>query len=216
MAPPANDWDTVPLDPSQRSGILTQASLLATMAKDTQTDPVRRGKFILNQILCQNIPSPTPAIVALFQPMDTSQTMRVQFEQHRDDTVCATCHNLIDPLGLPFEHYDGTGAVARHRPRYGAGRDRRAGGVPFDGIPQLSQLIVTNPETRACYATQWFRFANGRLEGDTDQDYLTWLSSGFTPRRQADRSGRLDRAERQLPQLMPSVGHTTPPAGSSP
>ena len=54
-------------------------------------------------------------------------------------------------------------------------------GVPFDGIPQLSQLIVTNPETRACYATQWFRFANGRLEGDTDQDYLTWLSSGFTP-----------------------------------
>ncbi len=128
VAPPANDWDTVQLDPSQRSGILTQASLLATMAKDNQTDPVRRGKFILNQILCQTIPSPTPAIVALFQPMDTSQTMRVQFEQHRDDPVCATCHSLIDPLGLPFEHYDGTGAWRDTDRGMDAGRDRRARG----------------------------------------------------------------------------------------
>jgi hypothetical protein len=214
--PPANDWDKVQLDPSQRSGILTQASLLATMAKDRQTDPVRRGKFILNQILCQTIPSPTPAIVALFQPMDTSQTMRVQFEQHRDDPICATCHSLIDPLGLPFEHYDGTGAWRDTDRGMDLDVTGALEGVPFDGIPELSQLIVGNPETRACYATQWFRFANGRLEGDSDSDYLTWLSSGFTPdAKLIDLVASIAQSD-SFRYITPASASTTPPAGSSP
>jgi hypothetical protein len=214
--PPAHDWDKVQLDPSQRSGILTQASLLGTLAKDTQTDPVRRGKFILNQILCQTIPSPTPAIVALFQPMDTSKTMRVQFEQHRDDQICATCHNLLDPLGLPFEHYDGTGAWRDTDRGMDLDVTGALEGVPFDGIPQLSQLIVGNPETRACYATQWFRFANGRLEGDSDSEYLTWLSSGFTPdAKLIDLVASIAQSD-SFRYITPASASTTPPAGSSP
>jgi hypothetical protein len=216
VAPPANDWDKVQLDPSQRSGILTQASLLGTLAKDSQTDPVRRGKFILNQILCQTIPSPTPAIVALFQPMDTSQTMRVQFEQHRDDPICATCHSLIDPLGLPFEHYDGTGAWRDTDRGMDLDVTGSLEGVPFDGIPQLSQLIVGNPETRGCYATQWFRFANGRLEGDSDTDYLTWLSSGFAPdTKLIDLVTSIAQSD-SFRYITPASASTTPPAGSSP
>jgi len=216
VAPPANDWDMVQLDPSQRSGILTQASLLGTLAKDTQTDPVRRGKFILNQILCQTIPSPTPAIVALFQPMDTSQTMRVQFEQHRDDMICATCHDLIDPLGLPFEHYDGTGAWRDTDRGMALDVTGSLEGTAFDGIPQLAQLIVANAETRGCYATQWFRFANGRLEGDTDQDYLRWLSSGFTPdTKLLDLVTSIVQSD-SFRYITPASASTTPPAGSSP
>ncbi len=220
VAAPANDWDRVDLDPSQRSGILTQASLLATMAKDNQTDPVRRGKFILNQILCQTIPSPSPAVVALFQPMDTTQTMRVQFEQHRDDPVCATCHNLIDPLGLPFEHYDGIGQWRDTDRGMALDVTGSLEGTPFDGIPQLSQLIVANPETRGCYATQWFRFANGRLEGDSDQDYLTWLSSGFTPDTKlidlVTSIVQSDSFRYLMPLAATATATTTPAAGSAP
>ncbi len=216
-APPATDWDRVDLDPTQRSGILTQASLLATMAKDSQTDPVRRGKFILNQILCQTIPSPSPDIVALFKPMDLSQTMRVQFQQHRDDPVCATCHNLIDPLGLPFEHYDGTGQWRDTDRGMDLDVTGSLEGTPFDGIPELSQLIVTNPETRGCYATQWFRFANGRLEGDADQDYLTWLSSGFTPdTKLLDLVTSIVQSDSFRYITPASASTTTPPAGSAP
>ena len=106
----------------------------------------------------------------------------MQFEQHRDDPICATCHNLLDPLGLPFEHYDGTGAW-RDTDRGMALDVTGAHGRAFRSTASRSwrSCSPTCPETRACYATQWLRFANGRLSGDTDSAYIDWLMSGFTP-----------------------------------
>src|SRR4051794_30530569 len=75
----ADDWVRAPLNTSQRVGLLTQASLVATMAKEDRTDPVRRGKFVLNQILCRTVQPPPPSIVAMFQPLDLSKTAREQF-----------------------------------------------------------------------------------------------------------------------------------------
>jgi hypothetical protein len=183
---PANDWDQMDLDPNQRAGILTQASLLATMAKDDTTDVVRRGKFVLQQLLCRTVPAPSADIVAMFQPLDLSKTKRDQFAQHRTSAVCASCHQYLDPLGLPFEHYDGIGHwqdTDRGMTLDVTGQIFDAAGNPhdFDGVPQLAQLIVTMPETRECYTTQWFRFSTGRLDGDADKPYLDWLSAGFTP-----------------------------------
>jgi Protein of unknown function (DUF1592)/Protein of unknown function (DUF1588)/Protein of unknown function (DUF1595)/Protein of unknown function (DUF1587)/Protein of unknown function (DUF1585) len=176
---PANDWDRVDLDPSQRAGILTQASLMATLAKDTQTDPVRRGKFVLNQILCQSISPPSPQVMALFKPMNLALTARDQFAQHRVDPVCMTCHDTIDPLGLPFEHYDGMGQWRDTDRGMALDVTGAIEGTAFDGIPQMAKLVVDNPETRGCYVSQWFRFNAGRLNGDSDQPYLDWLSSSF-------------------------------------
>jgi hypothetical protein len=189
---PANDWDQMDLNPAQRTGILTQGSLLATMAKDDSTDPVRRGKFILQQILCRNIMAPSADIVAMFQPLDLSKTKRDQFTQHRTSAACAGCHQYLDPLGLPFEHYDGTGKWRdndRGMTLDVTGDIVDAMGVQnnFDGVPQLAQLVVQMPEARSCYATQWFRFTTGRLEVNddpkmnplSDAPYLGWLSSGF-------------------------------------
>jgi len=189
---PANDWDQMDMNPVQRLGILTQGSLLATMAKDGNTDPVRRGKFILQQILCRNIAAPSAAIVAMFQPLDLSLTMRDQFTQHRVNTVCNTCHQFLDPLGLPFEHYDGEGKW-RDTDRgmtldvTGDIVDQNGNQINFDGVPQLAQQLIQMPEARSCYATQWFRFTTGRLEVTDDPStnplsdipYLTYLSSGF-------------------------------------
>ena len=76
-----DDWKQVKLNPGQRAGLLTQASLLATMAKQDRTDPVRRGKFVLNQILCRSVNPPSPEIVAMFQPLDLSKTARDQFTE---------------------------------------------------------------------------------------------------------------------------------------
>jgi hypothetical protein len=189
---PANDWDQMDLNPVQRMGILTQASLLATMAKDGNTDPVRRGKFILQQILCRTIAAPSADIVAMFQPLDLSLTMRDQFTQHRVNTVCNSCHQFLDPLGLPFEHFDGEGKWRdndRGMPLIVTGDivDQNGNQIDFDGVPQLEQQLVQMPEARSCYATQWFRFTTGRLEVSddpktnplSDVPYLTYLSSGF-------------------------------------
>jgi hypothetical protein len=178
-APPASDWGRIALNASQRSGLLTQASLLATLAKDTQTDPVRRGKFVLTQILCGNISPPSPEVQALFKPLDLNLTARDQFTQHRVDPVCATCHNTLDPLGLPFEHYDGIGRWRDNDRGMAIDATGAIQGTPFNGVPQLAQLVVDNPDTRACYVSEWFRFTNGKLNGDIDQPYLDWLSAGF-------------------------------------
>ena len=186
VAAPAVDGDRMDLDPTQRSGILTQGSLLATMAKEDRTDPVRRGKFILQQILCRNIPAPSAAIVAMFQPLDLSKTARDQFTQHRQSVACNQCHQYLDPLGLPFEHYDGVGKWRdddRGMTLDVTGDIVDADGLThhaFDGIPQLAQLLVDMPEARTCYTAQWFRYSSGRLDGDTDKAYLDWLTSGFT------------------------------------
>jgi hypothetical protein len=175
-----DDWERVQLDPSKRRGLLTQASLLATMAKQDRTDPVRRGKFVYNQILCKNVNPPSPEIVAMFKPLDLSKTARDQFTEHRTNPVCASCHQILDPLGLPFEHYDGAG-VWRDTDR---GMDIDASGQvegqAFNGIPEMAKLLADIPEARACYVSEWLRFAEGKLNSDADQDYVNWLMTRFS------------------------------------
>ena len=173
------------LNTSQRVGLLTQASLLATMAKEDRTDPVRAGSSCLNQILCRTVQPPPPAIVAMFKPLDLSKTARVQFTEHRTNEVCGSCHNTIDPLGLPFEHYDGIGqwrdtdrgmeidATGRIAPRTGTEH-------PFDGVPAMARLLADMPDARACYAEEWMRFAEGKLNSDADTAYVDWLMTRFT------------------------------------
>jgi hypothetical protein len=177
---PAEEWGRVDLDATQRRGILTHASLLATMAKSDQTDPVRRGKFVLQQILCRNIPSPSAEIVAMFKPLDLSKTARDQFTEHRENPVCNTCHMYLDPLGLPFEHYDGAGRWRDTDRTMAIDATGAIDGQPFDGVPALAELLVDKAAARACYGAQWFRNAVGRLEENADQPYLDWLAADFS------------------------------------
>ncbi len=188
---PATDWDRVELDPTRRSGLLTQASLLATMAKEDRTDPVRRGKFVLERLLCRNVIPPPPAAVAQFKPLDLSKTARQQFESHNQiSPACGACHKTLDPLGLPFEHYDASGQwrdddrgmtidVTGKVDRIGPD-GKVAESIPFDGIPGLASVLVDLPDSRTCYVAQWFRFASGRLNNDSDKNFLDWLSAKFT------------------------------------
>ena len=180
-----DDWLPAKLNTSQRVGLLTQASLLATMAKEDRTDPVRRGKFILNQVLCRTVQPPPPAIVAMFKPLDLSKTAREQFTDHRTNPVCASCHNTIDPLGLPFEHYDGVGQWRDNDRGMGidaTGSIATTDGTdhPFDGVPAMARLLADMPDARACYAAEWMRFAEGKLNADGDKVYIDWLMTRFT------------------------------------
>jgi hypothetical protein len=178
----ADDWVRAPLNTSQRVGLLTQASLLATMAKEDRTDPVRRGKFVLNQILCRTVQPPPPSIVAMFQPLDLSKTAREQFTQHRTNEVCASCHNTIDPLGLPFEHYDGIG---QWRTMDQTVAVDSTGAILLDGQMQtfpdalaLAQLLAASPQAQACFAKQMTRYALNRW--DTAADAASIDSSATT------------------------------------
>jgi hypothetical protein len=175
-----DDWVRVPLNTSQRVGLLTQPSLLATMAKQDRTDPVRRGKFILNQVLCRSVAPPSPEIVAMFHPLDLSKTAREQFTDHRTNPVCAMCHQFLDPLGLPFEHYDGVGKWRDTDRGMAIDATGTLDGKDFDGVPQMAQMLADKSDARSCYIQEWLRFSEGRLNSDADQPYVDWLMTRFT------------------------------------
>ena len=91
----------VDLPAGQRSGVLTQASVLTVTSYPNRTSPVLRGKFLLENILNDPPPPPPPDAGALDESqVNIHGTVRQQFEQHRSKPVCASCHVRMDPLGF--------------------------------------------------------------------------------------------------------------------
>ncbi len=127
-------FQKVSLKGQKRLGILTHASVLAVTSNPTRTSPVKRGKWILDNIL-GTPPPPAPAGVPELEKGELVGTLRQQLEQHRANAACASCHKLMDPLGLAMENYD---AIGRWRQQ-----DR---GQPIDSSAELATgETVRNP-----------------------------------------------------------------------
>ncbi len=95
---------------SPRGGVLTQASVLTVTSNPTRTSPVKRGKWILEQILGTPPPPPPPNVPELKEEAVLTGTLRERMEQHRTNPSCASCHAKMDPLGFGFENFDAVGA----------------------------------------------------------------------------------------------------------
>ena len=182
-APASGAVGRIDLDPKQRAGLLTQPALLATFAKANGTDPVHRGKFVWESLLCKSIPAP-PANAKIQAPTITpGTTARQRYTQHRTDPTCASCHQVMDPIGLAFEHYDGIG---RWRDKEGSLTIDVTGSLmgtdvdgPFDGAVELAQKLAASRDTAACAVRQLFRFALGRYETVEDEPTISKLADGF-------------------------------------
>ncbi len=101
----------VTLDDPNRHGLLGQGSILALTSVATRTSPVFRGKWILTNLL-NTPPLPPPENVPSLEESTKDigpKTVRERLETHRADSVCASCHNIMDPLGFALENFDATG-----------------------------------------------------------------------------------------------------------
>jgi len=96
--------------PASRGGILTQASILTLTSNPTRTAPVKRGKWVLEQLLGTPPPPPPPDIPELDERKQLTGSLRQVMEQHRENPICASCHARMDPIGFAFENYDAIGA----------------------------------------------------------------------------------------------------------
>jgi hypothetical protein len=170
--------------PAERAGILTSPAVLAVTGTFDGTSPVARGVYVLEQILCSGTPPP-PASAAIVPPLpDPDLTTRDRWAAHSDDPACASCHQLIDPIGFTFEEFDGIG---RHRSEENGHPVDASGGIPSMGIEdgslvggaQLAKAVAASAELRSCVATQWLRFAFGRLETPSDADTIEALAGAF-------------------------------------
>jgi hypothetical protein len=154
------------------SGILTLPALLAIQAKPAESSPIYRGKFVREALLCQQLPAP-PANIPKPPEVDPSSSTRERLSQHEVDPSCVGCHQLLDPIGFGFEHYD---AIGRYRELDGGEPVDASGKViatrdmdgEFEGVAELGSRLAGSAEVEECVARQWFRFAIARFEQDMD------------------------------------------------
>jgi hypothetical protein len=139
----------VPLPPnSPRGGILTQATVLVVTSNPDRTSPVKRGLFILDNILGTPPPPPPPNVAPLEAAVAAVKgrppTLRESLKLHRSEALCNSCHRRLDPLGLAFEHFN---ALGRWRDKEQGQPIETAGelltGESFKDVRELKRILVT-------------------------------------------------------------------------
>ena len=178
----ANTYTRVNLDPKQRSGVFTQASMLAGYARPDQSSPIKRGQWLRVRLLCQELPDPPANVPELPMPV-AGVSNRERFAMHTNNPACSGCHNLIDGLGFGLEAYDGIG---RFRTMDQGVAVDSSGNITssdidgaYNGAPELAARLASSAQVRDCAPTQWLRYAIGRKAEDADGCSLLQLKQAF-------------------------------------
>ncbi|MFM8420370.1 MAG: DUF1592 domain-containing protein [Verrucomicrobiota bacterium] len=155
-----------------RGGILGMPATLAATSFPTRTSPVRRGVWVLEQVLGEHVPPPPPDIPQLEaqEPKRVEGlTLRQRTELHTKDPVCANCHRALDPIGFGLENFD---AIGRWRDRNEAGvaidsAGKLPAGPAFSNPAELKRLLAgREPDLARNLAERFMAYALGRpLEG---------------------------------------------------
>ncbi len=155
----------VSLANGERGGLMTQASVLTVTSNPTRTSPVKRGKWVLEQLLGTPPPPPPPNAPLLEdEGRKLTGSLREQMLQHRENPSCAACHTDMDTLGFAFENFD---AVGRWRDKDGEQVIDPSGELPagkrFAGPAELKQILLDRKDdfTR-CIAEKMLTYALGR------------------------------------------------------
>ncbi|HTA19906.1 MAG TPA: DUF1592 domain-containing protein [Polyangia bacterium] len=155
---------------SHRGGFLTQASFLTVNSHPTSNSPVLRGKWILEQLMCQTIaPPPNAAMAQLAPPAANApaQTLRDRLTVHHMNP-CAVCHVVMDPLGFGLENFD---PIGQYRTMDGTLPVDSSGTLPdgrsFNGAIELEGIVAKDPGFASCIAQKLYTYALGRAPQTT-------------------------------------------------
>lgn len=168
-------WEWVELDPSQRAGVLTRAAFLTRYGRYATSAPIRRGVYVLEEVLCMNFPD--PPVDANDDPPQSGDdgegptTVREEIDVRTSGDDCQTCHVLINPAGFLFERYDGIGGWQDVEITTGLPVDSR-GELPVSDVMgpmqdavELSDALAQSQDARTCFAEKWVTGAFG-VDGD--------------------------------------------------
>ncbi len=161
-----NEWRRVAVEPAVRGGLLGQAAVLTVTSNPGRTSPVKRGKWILEQLLDDPPPMAPPNVPSID---DASRrrlagTLRERMEQHRADPGCAGCHARMDAFGFALERYD---PIGQRRDKDGNGlpvdTHSQIAGQPIDGLVGVkAYLLERRSDFIRCLATKMLIYALGR------------------------------------------------------
>jgi hypothetical protein len=168
--PPPPDLDPshfqrVSLRQTPRRGVLTHGSVLLITSNPTRTSPVKRGKWVLDNLLNAPPPPPPPNVPELREGKELKGTLRQRMEQHRDDPLCASCHARLDPIGFGLENFDAIGAWRTKEGDFPIdATGRLAGGESFQGAQELIGILAQTKRDQfvRCLADRFLTYALGR------------------------------------------------------
>lgn len=197
----AAEW---PAD-APRSGLLGQVGFLALASHPVSSSATLRGKFVRERLLCEVVAAP-PANVdtSIPEPSGTTPTLRDRVAEHLTDPSCNGCHQVMDPIGLALENFDGIGRF--RATDNGASIDATGDldGVPFDGPVSLAIALRDHPRFAPCLVRHVYRYTNGRLETNGERELVRELAVAF------ERDGF--RVRSLLLELVTTPGFRTPGA----
>jgi hypothetical protein len=175
-----SDFRRVAVQSEARRGLLGQGSILTVTSAPNRTSPVTRGAWILENLLGSPPPLPPPDVPALPETQSgqgiTQQlaTVREKMTQHRASPTCRSCHQIMDPIGLALEHFDGIG---RSRTTDAGFAIDAAGqlvdGTAVDGAPSLRAALLAYPDAFSQTLTEkLLMYAVGRRAHHTDMPFV--------------------------------------------
>jgi hypothetical protein len=175
---PGGGFQKVALEPSHRSGLLTQASILKITADGSVTSPILRGVWVNERILGRHIPPPPENIPAIEPDIRGAISIRDQLAKHTNSTSCASCHDKIDPSGFALESFD---PIGQFRTAYGTKKSSAKvdpsgitpDGKTFKGFSGWRQIYLDKPDvlTRA-FAIQVLSYGVGSEMRFSDRPHL--------------------------------------------
>jgi hypothetical protein len=192
--PTGDEWAWVELDPQQRGGLLTRAAFLTVYGSAKVHSPIRRGVFVIEEMLCTGLGEPPPNASDIpveggeVEDDDGNTSVRsvrddVDVRTQGDD--CQACHRLINPVGFSFEHYDAIGGWQDEELISGLPIDA-TGDLPFSDVQgpltdalDLSDRLATSTQVRECFADRWMTRALGQPPGPEDECARDWVLERF-------------------------------------
>jgi hypothetical protein len=168
-----DDFQKVPVDTSQRLGLLLQGGLMTGTTVTNFTNPVRRGAFVINQLMCRGLEVPVGLAVTPPDPY-SAKTGRERYSIHSMNDACKGCHHQLDPMGFALENYDSVGLF---RATENGETIDASGEIPdmpngeVSGPIELVQKLAQNEEVQNCFASKWLDFGYGQtLSADNPDD----------------------------------------------
>ena len=180
-SPAGGGFERVSLD-GTRHGLLTAGAVVAANSPSDRSSPTHRGLFVIERILCEEIPPP-PAnvddtLVRDGDP-DAPTTLRERLERHRTDPTCAGCHQLFDPLGMTFESFDAVGTFRTHDGDLPVDTRGELDDATFEDVGDLAQYLYEDPRTPRCMAEQVYELAVGHELTTGEEAVLESVAEGL-------------------------------------
>lgn len=176
------EFQKVSLKNTSRQGILGQASVLTVTSHSNRSSIVLRGKFILDNIICEPVGAAPPGTEGLPEGASTEGNIREQLQAHRARPECASCHNSIDPVGFALENFDGIGQL-RTRYKDGSNVDTSAqlpDGRNIADATDLNKIFAADPQYRVCVTKKLMTYALGRELKEVDQCTVNRIARDHT------------------------------------